>query len=55
VDGAVVVMIRPRKPVQDLLNRLIADGTGLLGQMIGIPAANRSVPPLPPPVPCPTP
>jgi outer membrane protein OmpA-like peptidoglycan-associated protein len=55
VDGAVVVMIRPRKPVQDLLNRLIADGTGLLGQMVGIPAANRSVPPLPPPVPCPTP
>ena len=47
-----IVTISPRKPVQDLLNSLVADGTGLLGQMAGIPAANRSVPPLPPPISC---
>jgi outer membrane protein OmpA-like peptidoglycan-associated protein len=47
-----IVTISPRKPVQDLLNSLVADGTGLLGQMVGIPAANRSVPPLPPLVSC---
>jgi len=50
-----VVWIRPRKPVQDLLNQLVADGTGLLGTIVGIPAANRSVPALPPPVSCPAP
>lgn len=50
-----IVKIQPRTPVQDLLNQLVADGTGLLSRMVGIPAANRSVPPLPPPVPCRTP
>jgi hypothetical protein len=52
VFDTAIVTISPRKPVQDLLNSLVADGTGLLGQMVGIPAANRSVPALPPPVSC---
>lgn len=53
--GWTTVTVRPRKPVQDLLNQLLADGTGMLGQFVGIPAANHSVPPLPPPVACPVP
>lgn len=52
IFNTAIVKISPRKPVQDLLNALVADGTGLLGQMVGIPAANHSVPPLPPPVAC---
>jgi outer membrane protein OmpA-like peptidoglycan-associated protein len=45
--------LRPRQPVLDLLNQLVADGTGFVAQMVGIPAANRSVPPSPPAVRCP--
>jgi len=55
LPGWTAVTIRPRKPVQDLLNQFVADGTGTLGQMIGTPAENHSVPPLPPPVTCATP
>ncbi|GLY97788.1 hypothetical protein Acsp02_50420 [Actinoplanes sp. NBRC 103695] len=52
IFATAIVKISPRKPVQDLLNALVADGTGMLGQMVGVPPANHSVPPLPPTVTC---
>jgi len=50
-----VVRVQPRKPIQDVLSALLADGTGKLGEMVGIPAADHSEPELPMPVACPVP
>jgi outer membrane protein OmpA-like peptidoglycan-associated protein len=47
------VTIQPRPLVLSILDDLIASPTPFVGDLVGIPAANRSVPPLPPPVPCP--
>jgi hypothetical protein len=48
-----LVTIRPRPLVASILDDLLARPTSFLGDLLGIPAANRTVPPLPPPVPCP--
>jgi hypothetical protein len=48
-----VVTIEPRPLVLSLLDDLIARPTPFIGDLVGIAAANRSVPPLPPPVACP--
>jgi outer membrane protein OmpA-like peptidoglycan-associated protein len=46
------VTVQPRQPVLDILDELIAHPTDFVGRLVGIPAANRSVTPLPPPVEC---
>lgn len=46
------VVLHPRPAVQAILDEIIADPTGVVGTMVGEPAANRSTTPQPPGGPC---